>query len=389
MKVHRHEEFASGCEATCNGPYGGAWSKTMIGYEKEETNFALELTYNYGIDSYQAGNDYRYIALRASNLKADPATLGYPVSTDDATGERLVEGPDGYKYMIVDTDEGDAKEPFLFVSINVADVAKSTKYYTEVLGATKMDTPYKGAQKTAESVMLSMGDGSTKLELVQLPKGAKVDHALASGRFATETEDGAPFYMAEKVKSAGNSVLHGPIKLQPHNEEVAIVDDLDGYEFCFVDARGYTNCVNVAYEAGGTSIDYDFRARLEAASMSKNPKLEVAKVLAKDYNVKEVAGKVQGHIDSAPVVVFSQTSCPFCKKAKELLDAKGAKYTTVEVDALGDEGYAFRVELDKVAGSGTVPQIFLGGGKVGGFSDLEGMDKDGKLDEALKTAGAL
>jgi hypothetical protein len=32
----------------------------------------------------------------------------------------------------------------------VADVAKSTKYYTEVLGATKMDTPYKGAQKTAE-----------------------------------------------------------------------------------------------------------------------------------------------------------------------------------------------------------------------------------------------
>jgi glutaredoxin len=36
-----------------------------------------------------------------------------------------------------------------------------------------------------------------------------------------------------------------------------------------------------------------------------------------------------------------------------------------------------------------VPQIFLGGGKVGGFSDLEGMDKDGKLDEALKTAGAL
>ncbi len=44
MHVHRHEEFASGCEATCNGPYGGAWSKTMVGYKKEDTNFALELT---------------------------------------------------------------------------------------------------------------------------------------------------------------------------------------------------------------------------------------------------------------------------------------------------------------------------------------------------------
>jgi hypothetical protein len=29
-QVHRHEEFASGCEATCNGPFGGAWSKTMV-----------------------------------------------------------------------------------------------------------------------------------------------------------------------------------------------------------------------------------------------------------------------------------------------------------------------------------------------------------------------
>ena len=48
MKVHRHEEFASGCEATCNGPYGGAWSKTMVGYGSEDSNFCLELTCNYG-----------------------------------------------------------------------------------------------------------------------------------------------------------------------------------------------------------------------------------------------------------------------------------------------------------------------------------------------------
>ena len=31
LRVLRHEEFESGCEATCNGPYGGAWSKTMVG----------------------------------------------------------------------------------------------------------------------------------------------------------------------------------------------------------------------------------------------------------------------------------------------------------------------------------------------------------------------
>ena len=46
MHVHRHEEFASGCEATCNGPYGGSWSKTMVGYGREDENYALELTAN-------------------------------------------------------------------------------------------------------------------------------------------------------------------------------------------------------------------------------------------------------------------------------------------------------------------------------------------------------
>ena len=56
---------------------------------------------------------------KLESLQADPATLGYPVSTDEVTGERLIEGPDGYKYMVVDTDEGDAKEPFLFVSVNL------------------------------------------------------------------------------------------------------------------------------------------------------------------------------------------------------------------------------------------------------------------------------
>ena len=67
--------------------------------------------------------------------------------------------------------------------------------------------------------------------------GEKVDHKLASGRFATETEDGAPDLVGAKVKSAGGAILHGPLKLQPHGEEVVIVADPDGYEYCFVDAR--------------------------------------------------------------------------------------------------------------------------------------------------------
>ena len=62
--VYRHEEFSSGCEATCNGPYGGAWSKTMIGPGPSESeSFCLELVYNYGIHRYERGMDLRSIAI--------------------------------------------------------------------------------------------------------------------------------------------------------------------------------------------------------------------------------------------------------------------------------------------------------------------------------------
>lgn len=84
-----------------------------------------------------------------------------------------------------------------------------------------------------------------------------MDHKLASGRFATETEDGAPEAIGGVVKSSGQgNILHGPVKLQPHNEEVVIVQDLDGHEYCFVDARGYRNCISVRDRADGTKVDW-------------------------------------------------------------------------------------------------------------------------------------
>jgi glutaredoxin 3 len=64
----------------------------------------------------------------------------------------------------------------------------------------------------------------------------------------------------------------------------------------------------------------------------------------------------------------------------------------VEVDALGADGYAMRVELNELTGRSSVPNIFIGGKGVGGFSDgpgLETLHKEGKLQGLLKEAGAL
>lgn len=73
MNIHhsafRHEEFEKECDAACNGPYAGKWSKTMIGYGPEDDQFVLELTYNYGVeDGYQLGNDFRGIVIQSTEV---------------------------------------------------------------------------------------------------------------------------------------------------------------------------------------------------------------------------------------------------------------------------------------------------------------------------------
>jgi len=66
-RVLRHEEFEEGCEATCNGPYSGYWSKSMVGWLCEDVSFVLELTFNFGVTSYKRGNDLDAIVLYKHN----------------------------------------------------------------------------------------------------------------------------------------------------------------------------------------------------------------------------------------------------------------------------------------------------------------------------------
>lgn len=61
----------------------------MIGYGPEEENFALELTYNYGIDAYKNGNDLQYICLQLdvedtkAKAEAEGEDRGESVSTQE------------------------------------------------------------------------------------------------------------------------------------------------------------------------------------------------------------------------------------------------------------------------------------------------------------------
>lgn len=83
----------------------------------------------------------------------------------------------------------------------------------------------------------------------------------------------------------------------------------------------------------------------------------------------------------ASIIVYSTLTCPYCVNAKELLDSKGVEYKVVYVDK---DPTQLAEMLSKSNGSRTVPQIFIDGKHIGGFSDLKSLNESGKLDALLK-----
>ncbi len=66
-------------------------------------------------------------------------------------------------------------------------------------------------------------------------------------------------------------------------------------------------------------------------------------------------------------VVYSTTTCPYCRAAKELLGSKGVSYK--EVDVTGSPELRLEI-VEKSGGRTTVPQIFFGDQHIGGYDDL-------------------
>jgi glutaredoxin 3 len=80
------------------------------------------------------------------------------------------------------------------------------------------------------------------------------------------------------------------------------------------------------------------------------------------------------------VEIYTKTFCPYCWRAKSLLDSKGVEYKEIAVDFGGE---IKQVMVQRASGRTTVPQIFIGEIHVGGCDDLVALDRAGKLDEIL------
>ncbi len=80
------------------------------------------------------------------------------------------------------------------------------------------------------------------------------------------------------------------------------------------------------------------------------------------------------------IEVYSSLWCPFCARAKALLDRKGVEYREIDIDR--DPNLRQQM-MQRAGGRRTVPQIFVDGRHVGGSDDLAALERAGELDALL------
>ena len=82
----------------------------------------------------------------------------------------------------------------------------------------------------------------------------------------------------------------------------------------------------------------------------------------------------------ANVEIYTWETCPFCRRAKELLDSKDVDYTEYMIQ--GDDDARAKM-AERADGRRTVPQIFINNQGIGGCDDLHMLEAEGKLDVLL------
>lgn len=139
-------------------------------------------------------------------------------------------------------------------------------------------------------------------------------------------------------------------------------------------------------------------------------KQSVADIVAGEYDIEKTEEEIQEFIsyggngsggglfgkilsnnysNTKKVVMYSFTTCPFCRQAKDYFNENGIEYTSIELDELeGNKGNEIRATLGKITRRTSVPSIFIKGENIGGLNDgtpgLLPLAQSGELAARLK-----
>ena len=80
------------------------------------------------------------------------------------------------------------------------------------------------------------------------------------------------------------------------------------------------------------------------------------------------------------ITLYTWRTCPFCRKAKQLLNDNGYTFTDIDIQDTPEK----KDELTQEYGQHTVPYVFVGDELIGGCSDLEELMNNNKFDELVQ-----
>jgi glutaredoxin 3 len=89
---------------------------------------------------------------------------------------------------------------------------------------------------------------------------------------------------------------------------------------------------------------------------------------------------------AAKVEIYTWRTCPFCIRAKNLLNNKGVDFIEYSID--GDESARAKM-AQRANGRRSLPQIFINDNHIGGCDDIHALENQGKLDALLTASNSL
>lgn len=278
LKVLRHEEFNTACEASCNGKFDNAWSKTMVGLGDEMSHFAFELVFNYGhVEEYRKHKGFSCVEFYTKNSENFEGKnyQNFQMENYQISKFNKNYAEDYLKVLNPQISEEDFNKDFKFLTLEVNNLEESVNYYNKILLMEIMSreriinlSDLKNLEEFSEDFkannqrnfsVLGFGKNQTLLKLVQLPENEKVIQDEDSGRMAYACETDV-FEIKKVIENSGDKILHQPVVLKTEGKadvKVIILQDKNDYEICFVEKKGFRDLSTLT--PGVEKIDWEMR----------------------------------------------------------------------------------------------------------------------------------
>ncbi|EEC78802.1 hypothetical protein OsI_19060 [Oryza sativa Indica Group] len=217
------------------------YTNAFLGYGPEDSHFVVELTYNYGVESYDIGTAFGHFGIAVEDvaktvdlIKAKGGTVTRepgPVKGGKSV-IAFIEDPDGYKFELI--ERGPTPEPLCQVMLRVGDLDHAINFYEKAFGMEllrKRDNP----QYKYTIAMMGYGpeDKNAVLELTYNYGVKEYDKGNAYAQIAISTDD--VYKTAEVIRQNGGQITREPGPLPGINTKITACTDPDGWKTVFVD----------------------------------------------------------------------------------------------------------------------------------------------------------